>query len=109
MLPSTSALLQAHSVQKIDMGTALLKLPSAMDAVAEIELTLRRVPLAAFNASLTDGSASMRAVLDDIVRAQRQQTDLAVSRLAKDAEARCAVLKAAIKACVRCSCSSTSG
>jgi CRP-like cAMP-binding protein len=147
MLPSTSALLQAHPVQKITMGTALLKratvpdaaifiesgrvalgiasatpplpgaplgsglehqlgmvqgpawleanaavlaLPSAMDAVAETEITLRRVPLAAFHAALADGSAAMRAVLDDVARAHRQQTELAVSRLAKDAEARCA-------------------
>jgi CRP-like cAMP-binding protein len=74
----------------LEANAAVLNLPSAMDAVAETEVTLRRVPLAAFNASLADGSASMRAVLDDIARAHRQQTELAVSRLAKDAEARCA-------------------
>jgi CRP-like cAMP-binding protein len=33
-------------------------------------------------------SGPARAVLDDVARAHRQQTELAVSRLAKDAEAR---------------------
>ena len=45
----------------LDATAAVLNLPAAMDAVAETEVTLRRVPLAAFNASLADGSVAMRA------------------------------------------------
>lgn len=74
----------------LEANAAVLNLPSAMDAVAETEVVLRRVPLAAFNSALADGHAALRAVLDDVARAHRQQTELAVSRLAKDAEARCA-------------------
>jgi CRP-like cAMP-binding protein len=53
-------------------------------------VTLRRVPLAEFRAALAAGSQEVRSVLTDVARAHRQQTELAVSRLAKDAEARCA-------------------
>lgn len=74
----------------LEANASLLNLPSAMDAVAETAVVLRRVPMAAFNASLADSSGVVHAVLDDIARAHRQQTELAVSRLAKDAEARCA-------------------
>jgi CRP-like cAMP-binding protein len=74
----------------LEATAAVLNLPSAMDAVAETAVTLRRVPLAEFRASLSQGAAEVQAVLADVARAHRQQTELAVSRLAKDAEARCA-------------------
>ncbi len=74
----------------LEVNTAVLDLPSAVDAVAETDVSLRRVPLQQFRASLTGNSQGALAVLTDIARAYRRQTDLAVSRLAKDAEARCA-------------------
>jgi CRP-like cAMP-binding protein len=74
----------------LEVNAAVLDLPSAVDAVAETEVVLRRVPLGDFRASLTGGSPGALAVLTDVARAHRQQTELAVSRLAKDAEARCA-------------------
>ena len=74
----------------LEANASVLELPSAMDAVAETDVVLRRVPLADFKASLFRGSLAAMAVLNDVARAHRQQTELAVSRLAKDAEARCA-------------------
>ena len=74
----------------LEVNTAVLDLPSAVDAVAETDVRLRRVPLQQFRASLSGNSQGALAVLTDIARAYRRQTDLAVSRLAKDAEARCA-------------------
>lgn len=74
----------------LEATSAVLGLPSAVDAVAETAVTLRRVAVDAFARSLMELPASARAVLHDVARAHRQQTELAVSRLAKDAEARCA-------------------
>lgn len=74
----------------LEANASVLELPSAMDAVAETEVILRRIPLKDFKASLANGTLAVQAVLNDMARAHRQQTELAVSRLAKDAEARCA-------------------
>lgn len=74
----------------LEANAAVLDLPNAMDAVAETSVVLRRVPLEEFRNALTGGSPALHAVLSDVARAHRQQTELAVSRLAKDAEARCA-------------------
>jgi CRP-like cAMP-binding protein len=74
----------------LEANAAVLDLPNAMDAVAETTVVLRRVPLEKFRNALTGGSPELHAVLSDVARAHRQQTELAVSRLAKDAEARCA-------------------
>lgn len=69
---------------------AVLSLPSAVDAVAETEVQLRRIPLSRFRHSLAAMPVAARTVLNDVATAHRRQTELAVSRLAKDAEARCA-------------------
>ncbi|MDE2616516.1 MAG: Crp/Fnr family transcriptional regulator [Burkholderiales bacterium] len=69
---------------------AVLGLSSVVDAVAETEVQLRRIPLARFRQSLAAMPAAARTVLQDVAHAHRCQTELAVSRLAKDAEARCA-------------------
>ncbi len=74
----------------LDATAAVLDLPAAMDAVAETSVRLRAVPLQAFRAALIDVRAPLGSVLLDVAHAHRQQTELAVSRLAKDAEARCA-------------------
>ena len=74
----------------LEATSAVLNLPSVVDAVAETEVILRRVPVAEFRQSLGDLPQSAQAVLNDVAKAHRQQTELAVSRLAKDAEARCA-------------------
>jgi CRP-like cAMP-binding protein len=74
----------------LDATAAVLNLPSAVDAVAETDITVRRIPLNNFRESLDSCSQGVRDMLQDLALAHRQQTDLAVSRLAKDAEARCA-------------------
>lgn len=74
----------------LDAAAAVLAQPAAMDAVAQTEVRLRAVPLAVFRATLTDTGKPALSVLMDMACAHRQQTELAVSRLAKGAEARCA-------------------
>lgn len=74
----------------LEATAAVLGLPMAVDAVAETEVVLRRIPLARFRQSLAAMPAPARTVLHDVASAHRRQTELAVSRLAKDAEARCA-------------------
>ena len=74
----------------LEATSAVLNLPHVVDAVAETEVFLRRVPVAEFQRSLLDMPASARDVLHDVAMAHRRQTEFAVSRLAKDAEARCA-------------------
>jgi len=74
----------------LDATDAVLDRPSVVDAVAEAEVRLRRTPLSKFRQSLTELPPMAQMVLHDVALAHRQQTELAVSRLAKDAEARCA-------------------
>ncbi len=74
----------------LEATAAVLNLPSAVDAVAESEVVLRRIPLPKFRQSLAAMPVAARTVLQDVATAHRRQTELAVSRLAKDAEARCA-------------------
>jgi len=58
--------------------------------VAETEVCLRRIPLPVFQQILAALPFPAQAVLHDVAVAHRQQAELAVSRMAKDAEARCA-------------------
>jgi CRP-like cAMP-binding protein len=74
----------------LEATCAVLALPSAVDAVAETEVRVRRMPLPAFRNWVSSLPAAAQVVLHDVAIAHRQQTELAVSRLAKDAEARCA-------------------
>ena len=74
----------------LEASTSVLHVPSAVDAVAQTEVRLRRLPLDEFKAGLANCSAGVRSVVMDIARANLQKAELAVSRMAKDAEARCA-------------------
>ncbi len=74
----------------LEATAAVLDLPSAVDAVAETDLTVRRIPLAEFKKGLKSCGEDFRSMLLDMAAAHRQQTESVVSRLAKDAEARCA-------------------
>lgn len=74
----------------LEATAAVLSLPSAVDAVAETDVVLRRIPLSRFRQSLAAMPVAARTVMQDVATAHRRQTELAVSRLAKDAEARCA-------------------
>lgn len=74
----------------LEATAAVLGLPSLVDGVAETAVKIRRVPLQQFQAGIEAMPKSVRTVLHDVAQAHRQQTEIAVSRLVKDAEARCA-------------------
>ena len=61
-----------------------------VDAVADTDLRVQRVTLPVFMAEMESLPGTARSVLAGVALAHRQQTELAVSRLTKDAEARCA-------------------
>ena len=72
----------------LEVNAAVLGLPSAVDGLAESQVQVRWVPIDEFQAQLTQSAQWTRSVLTDMARAYRRQAELAVSRLAKDAEAR---------------------
>jgi CRP-like cAMP-binding protein len=74
----------------LDASSVVLDLPHLVDAIADSALQLRSVAAADFRKAIADMPASAQAVLTDVAMAHRRQTEFAVSRLAKDAEARCA-------------------
>ena len=74
----------------LETTAAILNLPGAVDAVAQTPVQLYRLSLAEFDAMLGTCPPEMQSMLHDMARAHRMQTELTVSRLAKDAEARCA-------------------
>ena len=74
----------------LEATAAVLNVPSAVDAVAQTEVRFHRMPLEEFRANLGTCAPGVQSMLLDIARSHRQQTELTVSRLAKDAEARCA-------------------
>ena len=74
----------------LESSAALLGLPPAMDVVAETPGVVRRVPLAVFRRWLQLLPQPQRTIVQDMALAHRQQAELACSRLAKDAHARCA-------------------
>jgi CRP-like cAMP-binding protein len=74
----------------LEAASGLLGLPHAVDAVAETDVSLHPVALSDFRAHVDSLPEPSRTLLTDLAKAQRQQTEVAVSRLAKDADARCA-------------------
>ena len=74
----------------LDASSVVLNLPHLVDAVADTQVVLRSVTLADFRQAIGDMPESAQAVLNDVAMAHRRQTEFAMSRLAKDAEARCA-------------------
>lgn len=74
----------------LEAASGLLDLPHAVDAVAETEVQLQYVRVPDFLAEVRALPEVSQNLLMDMARSQRQQTELAVSRVAKDADARCA-------------------
>jgi CRP-like cAMP-binding protein len=74
----------------LEAASGLLDLPHAVDALAETDVHLQYVSVPDFVAQVRTLPEVSQNLLMDLARSQRQQTDLAVSRLAKDADARCA-------------------
>jgi CRP-like cAMP-binding protein len=74
----------------LDASSAVLGMPHLVDAVADSPVALRSVALSDFRHAIDNLPESAQAVLNDVAMAHRHQTEFAVSRLAKGAEARCA-------------------
>lgn len=74
----------------LEAAASLLNLPHVVDAICETEAQLQWVASPEFRASAQAVSEPAKSLLFDLARSQRQQTEVAVSRLAKDADARCA-------------------
>lgn len=74
----------------LEAASGLLGLSHAVDAVAGTPVRLLYVPVPEFLAQVKTLPEASQTLLMDMAKSQRQQTELAVSRLAKDADARCA-------------------
>ncbi len=74
----------------LEVSAAILGRPSLIDAVAQTRVKLRRLPVPVFRTWLGSLPESAQNLLRDLAVAHWQQSELAISRLAKDAEARCA-------------------
>lgn len=74
----------------LDLSGAVLDQPMSYDAVAETPLVVKRVALREFQAWLAQQISITRDLIRDLALGQRQMAELSVSRLAMDAQARCA-------------------
>lgn len=74
----------------LDAAAALLGQPCAVDMVADTRIYLRRMPIEAFQRGVQALSPGVQGLVRSLASGYCRQTELAVSRLAQDAEARCA-------------------
>lgn len=74
----------------LDASFALQERPSCLDMQAQTAGRIYIIPLARFQAAVTELPVAAQQLLKDVAKAYCEQTELAVSRLAQDAEARCA-------------------
>jgi len=74
----------------LEVAAAMLELPHAVDAMAESPVRIQIMPLAQFKSQLKNLPELVQSLMLDLAKAQRQQIEVAVSRLAKDADARLA-------------------
>jgi CRP-like cAMP-binding protein len=72
----------------LEAAAAMLGLPHAVDVMAESSVTIQTMPLGQFKSHLKNLPEPMHTLMLDLAKAQRQQSEVAVSRLAKDADAR---------------------
>lgn len=74
----------------LDAASAMLGQPCIVDMVAETRVQVRRQSLEQFRIALEALPRAAQLLLHDMAVGYQQQTELAVSRLSQDAEARCA-------------------
>lgn len=74
----------------LDAAPMLLDLACAVDMVADTTVHLKRVSRESFLRSFAQQPDDVQRLVRDMAAGYCQQTELAVSRLAQDAEARCA-------------------
>ncbi|WP_353234958.1 Crp/Fnr family transcriptional regulator [Diaphorobacter ruginosibacter] len=74
----------------LDAAPVLMDQSYPLDIVADTQVSLRRISLAEFRQAYAGLSKETQTLVRDMAAGYFQQTELAVSRLAQDAEARCA-------------------
>jgi CRP-like cAMP-binding protein len=74
----------------LEAASVLLDQPYVIDVVAETDVRIEKITLADFRSCCKAWPAASRELMRDLALSQRQQVELAISRLAKDADARCA-------------------
>lgn len=74
----------------LDVAPALLGQPSVADLVADTTVQVRRVGRSELVCAVARLPQAVQDLVRDLAWSSYQQTELAVSRLAQDAEARCA-------------------
>lgn len=74
----------------LDAAFALQGRASCLDMQAHTAVKIHTIPLAKFQQSVAELPETAQHLLKDLAKAYCSQTELAVSRLAQDAEARCA-------------------
>jgi CRP-like cAMP-binding protein len=72
----------------LEAAAVMLGLTHAVDALAESPVTLQSMPLGQFKSQLKNLPEPVHTLMLDLAKSQRQQMEVAVSRLAKDADAR---------------------
>ena len=72
----------------LEAASTLLGLPHAVDAMAESSVKLQSMPWGQLKSHLKNLPELAHTLMLDLAKAQRQQIEVAVSRLAKDADAR---------------------
>ena len=72
----------------LEAAAAMLGLPHAVDVVAESLVTIQNMSLSQFRGHLKSLPEPVHTLVLDLAKAQRQQIEVAVSRLAKDADSR---------------------
>lgn len=74
----------------LDAAFALQERSSCLDMQAQTAGRIYTIPLARFRSSVAELPPAVQLLLKDLAQAYCAQTELSVSRLAQDAEARCA-------------------
>ncbi|QIL81218.1 Crp/Fnr family transcriptional regulator [Diaphorobacter sp. HDW4A] len=74
----------------LDAAPVLMNQTYPVDIIADTQVSLRRIPLPEFHKAYAELSRETQTLVRDMASGYVQQTELAVSRLAQDAEARCA-------------------
>ncbi len=81
---------QVHGPSWMDVDSGLLRQASLVDAVAQSDVVLQRIELDEFLRAVEQLAPGARTLVRDMALAQRRHSELAVSRLVKDAQSRCA-------------------
>lgn len=74
----------------LEAASAVLDEPHLVDVVADTDVQVEKISQTDFQGQCKAWPDASRELMRDLARSQRQQVELAISRLAKDADARCA-------------------